>query len=428
MVRHRLRCALLAGSALSLAASPVMAEDMTERLRRIEAQLSAQAERLGAQEQRLNAQQQVIEDQELALRTLRAQRDSVLAELRAGRSAPAPQIQLAQVEPIPSGPVGQAPEPPSAERRVREVTALPENVGILTRPGQLILEPSVEYSNTSSNRLVFRGIEVVSGINFGLIEADDADRSSITGALGARFGLTNRIEVEARLPYVYREDRVETVKTATANTNIDAGDELRGYDLGDLELAARYQINSGARGWPIFVANARMKPPTGTGPYDVEFDDAGAAETLATGSGFWGVEGGLTMLYPTDPAVIFAGLSYLSNLPRDVDKVIGDRLIGRVDPGDSIGASLGFGLALNPRFSVSFGYSHNYIFQTDTEVSSADAPTPTLVSASGFHVGSMQMGWSYRLSDRLTLSNNFEFGVTSEAPDLRVVFRAPYRF
>lgn len=414
MVGYRLSCALLAGTALSLASTPALAEDMAARFQRIEAQLAAQAER--------------IEDQELELRSLRAQRDSMLAEMRAGRSAPAPQIQLAQVEPIPSGPVGQAPEPPSVERRVREVTALPENMGILTRPGQVILEPSIEYSNTSSNRLVFQGIEVVSGINFGLIQADDADRSSVTGALAARFGLTNRIELEARLPYVYREDRIETVAQATASPNFNLGDELRGYDIGDLEVAARYQLNSGARGWPIFVANARVKPPTGTGPYDVEFNDAGIAQTLATGSGFWGAEAGLTMLYPTDPAVIFAGLSYLTNLPRDIDEVIGERLIGRVDPGDSIGASLGFGLALNPRFSVSFGYSHNYIFQTDTEISTDDAPTPAIVSASGFHVGSMQMGWSYRLSDKLTLSNNFEFGVTSEAPDLRVVFRAPYRF
>jgi hypothetical protein len=38
------------------------------------------------------------------------------------------------------------------------------------------------------------------------------------------------------------------------------------------------------------------------------------------------------------------------------------------------------------------------------------------------------MGWSYILSPTLQLSNNFEFGMTSDAPDMRVLLRVPYRF
>ncbi len=38
------------------------------------------------------------------------------------------------------------------------------------------------------------------------------------------------------------------------------------------------------------------------------------------------------------------------------------------------------------------------------------------------------MGWSYRLTDRITLNNSFEFGVTEDAPDLRITIRTPYRF
>jgi hypothetical protein len=74
------------------------------------------------------------------------------------------------------------------------------------------------------------------------------------------------------------------------------------------------------------------------------------------------------MLYPSDPAVIYAGLGYNYNVADDIDKTIGKVAVGRVDPGDSISANLGFGLALNPRLSMSLGYSHNYVFPTSTEL------------------------------------------------------------
>jgi hypothetical protein len=267
---------------------------------------------------------------------------------------------------------------------------------------------------------VFRGVEIVPGIQLGVIEANDADRDSVVATGALRYGVTSRLEVEARIPYVYRHDRVTTL--AQRDETVSRTMELSGQQIGDVEVSARYQLSDVRPGRPIFVANVRVKPPTGLGPYDVGYDAFGVASDLATGSGFWAAEGGVTMLYPTDPAVIFASLNYLHNLPRDVDKTIGDSHIGRVEPGDSIGASLGFGLSLNPRFSVSFGYSHNYIFPTKTEIGT------TVQESNSLQVGSLQMGWSFRLNERMTLTNNFEFGVTSDAPDMRVVFASPMKF
>ena len=128
------------------------------------------------------------------------------------------------------------------------------------------------------------------------------------------------------------------------------------------------------------------------------------------------------MLYPSDPAVIFGGLTYLHNFSRNIDKTIGGVAVGRVEPGDSIGASVGFGLALNPRFSFSLGYGHSYILATNSQLGT------TVQSSNPLQVGSILMGWSFRLTDQLTLSSNFEFGVTSDAPDMRAVLRLPIRF
>jgi hypothetical protein len=401
-------------------AAPAAAQPAAEALARIEAELAAQAERLAAQEARLQAQQGQIE-------ALEAERDQLLAGLRAtgaGSSTAAAVRTFASVDQVPnavtelpSGPVGQPPQTAAAP----SVTAIPAAMNVLTPRGRLILDPSIEYVRTSNNRLVFRGVEIVPGIQLGVIEASDVARDTAVATVAARYGLTSRLEVEARVPYVYRHDRLSLLARSTPDFE-GQEQELEESSLGDVEVAARYQLNSGRGGWPIFVANTRVKPPTGISPYDVSFDEMGVAQGLATGSGFWSMEGGVTMIYPSEPAIIFGGLTYLHNFGRDVDTLIGERRVGRVEPGDSIGAQVGFGLSLNPRFSVSFGYSHNYIFPTKSEIGTTRQESRSL------QVGSLLMGWSFRLSNRLTVNNSFEFGVTEEAPDMRFVLRLPYRF
>src|SRR5262249_52171876 len=164
-------------------------------------------------------------------------------------------------------------------------------------------------------------------------------------------------------------------------------------------------------GSPIWIANLRYKSNTGTGPFDVSRDEFGIANELATGSGFWAIEPGVTFLMPSDPAVLFANLGYLYHAPDDVNRTINGVFVGRVDPGDSINASLGFGFAVNQRFSFSMGYRHNYIFQTESELGE------TRQSSDEFHAGALQFGLSYRLANGIPIHANFELGVTRDAPD-----------
>lgn len=439
-VAFRGRAARLTGaSAIAIAAvcfaGAAQAEidpETAERLRSIES-------RLAEQEQRLAEQERVIAEQRIALQGLQQARDILLGELddvRAGQTQaaanPDRQFQVAQQQsadaPLPSAPVGEA--PPAPQIKEEDVAALPERAGVLTPRGRFVADPSIEYVRSSANRLVFRGIEIVPGINLGLIEANEADRDTIVHNLGVRYGVTNRLEIEARGGWVWREDLITTVQQR--NETLTRVRRLNGEGFGDLEFGARYQLNSGAGGLPIFVANGRVKSPTGEGPFDIAYNEAGVALELATGSGFWGIEGGVTMLYPTDPGVIFGGLTYVYNRPEDVNKVIGGARVGEVDPGDAIGVNLGYGMSLNPRFSVSFGYSHNYIFPSVTHIGPITPrdgePSGIDARSNEIHVGSMLMGWSFRLTPRVTLSNNFEFGVTKDAPDMRWVIRIPYRF
>jgi len=317
---------------------------------------------------------------------------------------------------LPDAPVGEA--PPPEEPPERRVAAVPEGQGVLTRAGNLIFEPSFEYTRSSTNRLVFRGIELIPGIQIGLIEATDADRDTLVGTASLRYGISDRLEAEVRIPYLYRNDRIEVVQQR--DEGIVRSIALREDGIGDAEFSLRYQLNRPVGQKPIFVGSLRVKSDTGKGAFDIGYDEFGVATGLATGSGFWAVQPGLNFLMPSDPAVIYGGVAYLYHIPRDINRLVGDVLIGRVDPGDAVSANVGFGFALNPRFSFSLGYRHNYIFPTRSEIGD------TIQKSNYIHVGSLNFGMSYRLTERDVLNLGFEIGVTEDAPDVSITLRMPF--
>jgi len=304
--------------------------------------------------------------------------------------------------------------------RPPEVVVLSERGGVLTPKGTIIIEPSLDYSKSTSNRLNFRGISIVDGFLIGVIEASDADRDTITSQITGRYGITNRLEVEVTVPHVYRSDRTTSLIGGSGGATSDSS--ATGDGLGDVEVGAHYQINDGTNDWPFFIANLRYKSTTGTGPFDIGRDGSGIPTELATGSGFHGIEPSLTVIYPTDPAVLFANVGYLVNLPSDVSTTVGGAVIGDVDPGDSIGMSFGVGFALNEKLSLNLGYQHDFVLETTTETNGVDIESETL------SVGSFLFGGSYRLTDAVSLNLTVQIGATTDAPDSRILFRVPVRF
>jgi hypothetical protein len=446
---------LMALPAMAQEATPPVQESGNATLQRLEEAVREQAARIEEQSRELERQRQELTEQQGALKeqlaeiarlkgdapatapqstplalsppleVARLPEDS-FAALRAGQTPPgtaAPPVpnpsEISNVPntyiPPPGKPVGEP--PPPVQRPPPQLEALPDNVGVLTPASMLVIEPSFEYANFSTNRLVFRGVEIITGVQIGLIEASDVDRNTLIGTLAARVGVTDRLEFELRAPYFYRNDEIFTL--SQRDTTITRTTQLEGHDMGDIEVSGRYQLTSGRNGSPIWIANLRYKSNTGKGPFEVGRDEFGIASELPTGSGFWGIEPGVTFLLPSDPAVLFANVGYLYHAPDEVNRTINGVFIGEVDPGDSINASLGFGFAVNQRFSFSMGYRHNYIFQTQSELGA------TRQSSDEFHAGALQFGLSYRLGGRTSLNANFDFGVTEDAPDVRIVFRVP---
>jgi hypothetical protein len=398
-----------------------------ERLEPIEQQLADMAAELKSQREQISAQNALILKQQMALDALLQNRgvDADLAMIRGTgaeqgllQSAPLlPDAAEAQSNaPLPDGPVGQAPPPePSVEAQVQ---ALPEGQGVLTPAGTIGVESSFEYTNESANRLVFRGFELIPGIQIGLIEASNANRDTVSTAMSLRYGVTNRLELQARIPALFRWDTFQVAQQR--DESIVREIKLKQRSIGDIEFGARYQLNRPKGQNPIWVANLLVKSDTGIGPFDIGYDEFGVATGLATGSGFWGVQPGINFLLPSDPAVIFGSLSYLYHIGKNVNRNVGGAFVGRVDPGDAINGNLGFGFALNPRFSFSLGYKHSFILPSVTEIGG------TTQRSKRAQVGSFTMGMSYRLSERQSVNVSFDLGATSDAPDLGVTLRIPF--
>jgi hypothetical protein len=381
-------------------------------------QLAIIAAELKAQRELIARQNEIIARQQLAIDML-TQRQLAASDLDALRGAGMAQavapVSQETTQMLPDSPVGEAPPPePTVQSKVE---AVPEGQGVLTPAGRMVLDSSFEYTSSSTNRLVFRGIELVPGIQIGLIEASDADRTTLITTLGARLGITNRLELEARIPALYRWDRIEVAQQR--DEGIVRTIALKERDIGDLEFALRYQLNRPRGQNAIWVANLRVKTDTGKSPFEVVYDEFGVATGLSTGSGFWAVQPGINFLLPSDPAVIFGSVGYLYHIPRNIDREIGGAFIGRVDPGDAISGNLGFGFALNPRFSFSMGYRHSYIFPSTQEIGNS------IERSNRAQVGSFTFGMSYRLSPRQSVNFGFEFGATADAPDVAVTVRFP---
>jgi hypothetical protein len=382
----------------------------------------------------VEAQQSALDAQKLRLNILE---DALLDRMRAeGLPMPAPFL--------PSGEVSQnsvsqssAPEvgikPPQV---TPHVAVLADQGGILSRPGRLVIEPTLEYIRADRNRFVFRGIEIPKSVLVGIFDINESRQDILTAAAVARLGLTDRLEISARLPWVYRQDTAVLVPLVQNPPQSGAGTintSARGSGLGDIEFQARYQIADANRGWPYMIAGLQVIAPTGSNPFGLPRDALGNAESSATGSGFWAVHPSLTFLMPSDPATLFGVFGYTFNFGRDVDTRISDAQIDRVEPGGSPSATIGLGISLNQRLSMSFAYAHNWQFATRSRIRPISILNgvetlgePITSRTRDLQIGRLLFGISYRATQRTTLDWIVEIGATDDAADLRTTLRIPF--
>lgn len=432
---------MAAGAALAEETGTVTKED----LKLLQQELETQKQLLEQQQKALQQQQGLISNQQNQLNFLKSQVGAsddpettpVTFNLGTGTfSTGKSDSGVTKTQDSTDQPVGEAPaEGEDVESKL--ATVVEGGGGVLSDRGELVVEPSLRFTHSTSNRAFVTGVEIQELVFIGLLEVDEADRNSVEAAMTFRYGITDRFEVETRVPYVFRS---ESVTQTFVSQNQTFENDATGDALGDIEFAAHYQITDA----PVYtVANVRVYTPTGQGPFDVELDALGRPTELPTGSGFWGVQPSITAIIPSDPVVFFGTFGYTLNIAEDINKTTFirdtatalsiDTTVGEVDPGDSLNMSLGMGLSLNEQASVSFGVKYDYIFATTQEFTSIDNGNP-LNNLAGkaktdpLHAASFLLGWSYQINEMVGVNMNVEFGATDDANDFSIRLGVPFRF
>lgn len=326
--------------------------------------------------------------------------------------------------------VGQA---PPKDTRPPEVAPISNQPGVLTPKHSFVLEPSYQFGYSAANQVDLVGYTIIPAILIGLIDIRTVRTTSHTVTLTGRYGLTNRLELEVRVPYVWEGSNIVSreVFTGTATNNVLSSS---GNGIGDIEATARYQFNDGGADKPYYIGWLRFKSRTGKDPFEVRTDcqtrcvenvtGTGLPLELPTGSGFYSLQPGLTWLLPSDPVVIFGNLSYTYNFERhnvSEDLVVGKQFIGNVKVGNVADASIGVGFAMNDKVSLSLGYDQSFIGVTREAGSKVPGSTKVWL-------GSLLVGGSYRIDPKRTLNFTLGVGVTRDTPDVLMTVRVPMAF
>jgi hypothetical protein len=422
------------GVSVALAAIPAGAQsgpDLLEQLKIMRQQLEEQRARVDELERQLRAGGVAA-----PANTTTAAAPSQLERLRGTGNLPAPDAQAPAPAPAPaqaqagSDAVGRPPAP-----KTPEVAPIFETPGVLTPRGKVVFEPSVQYGYSSSNRVALVGYTVIPALLIGLLDVREVKRNTTTATATFRYGFDNRLELEAKIPYVYRSDSTVSRELFTG-TAAERAFETSGKGIGDIELGWRYQLNDGGVDTPYYIAGLRFKSRTGRDPFQVVTDcqtrcvgenvtGTGLPLDLPTGSGFYSLQPSVTWLLPSDPAIFFGGFSYTKNFKRgNVYRTVlngGKELLGTVEPGDVFGFNFGMGLALNERASFSIGYDHNSVGRMHQN----GAVIPGSVRV---QLGTLLLGYSYRLKNNRTLSVSVGAGLTRDTPDVTLMVRMPFTF
>ena len=264
----------------------------------------------------------------------------------------------------------------------------------LLRKGALSLEYSLNYSLFSGD--VIRDAAVI----------ERRSNHNFTNLIFTEYGLKDNLSVNLGVPFVYKFNKVGTSQSQEAT------------GFGDVTLGAQLQPLKAGGDMPALIVSAGASFPFGTSPYRINPETS-----LATGSGFYSVNGGVSLSKTMDPLLAFGNLSYNYSFGSNrLDQNWKDgRTLTSVDPGSSIGLAMGFGYALSYKASLNLSTQISYSLGSRYRFANAASYDSGSSVGASFNIGT---GW--RVTPTRSVFLKLGIGLTSNDPDFSLSVRVPF--
>ncbi|MEH6418245.1 transporter [Pseudomonas sp. CGJS7] len=329
--------------------------------------------------------------------------------------------------------VGQTQREEDAQRRQQEkALVVREHAPLFER--KFTLDAGFNYSYYDRRQLALSGFLALDAIFLGSINLDQTKASVGTFELSGRYGLTDRLSIEATLPYVYRDSRFVSGGAGGASSVVSEV-RMRSQGVGDASVAAYYQWVKESQRWPDIVTSLRVRAPTGRDPFglkliqpDGDNNNLNIPEDLPTGSGVWAATFNVSALRTYDPVILFGNIGYSYNQPADFDDIspVAEQISpARVALGNTVQLSGGLAIALNDRSAVSFSVATAVTGATHL---TAPGASKRRVPGSSSNSTTLNIGASYVLPSGWTFNGQLAAGLTPDAPNFVFSLRGSRSF
>ena len=253
------------------------------------------------------------------------------------------------------------------------------NRTVLLEPGDWQVDMGLAYLLSDTN---FTAVDSSSN----LIEVQSRRRQLIA-PFNFRYGLNERIQLNASLPLTWSHVETATAGVLDINTN--------GFSIGDLRFGCSLLLDEGGAGFPGVVVSINGTAPTSEGPIPL-FTNAATFD-----ANVWAASAQILMIHRYDPVTVFWGTGYRHMFAADE----GNR---RIKLGRQFSYQMGVGFAANDRVTLSTALIGAFV--GETEIDGLGVP--------GTQADPIRARFALTaFRNCLIVEPFFEVGLTQESPD-----------
>lgn len=291
----------------------------------------------------------------------------------------------------------------TTEKNLQEVFQASEKTYSLLKAGKVGFLYAVDYSYFHDSRIDIAISDSSSQLTRFRIQEDS--QHTVNNVLELSYGVWDNLTFTSSLPLVAKIDPQSSLKTT---------------GLGDISFGARWQPVPLKRGLPTSTLFASLSTATGDSPYEIN-----TSKDLSTGKGYYSLSAGASISKVADPIVLFASGSYALNTHiSGLNQNRGGRTLLTVEPGDTIGVSMGMAYALNYDVSVTASYQQSFSFSSTYDFKEGGAVVSTAPQTSAV----LNFSLGLRTSASRIVNISFGYGLTPDTPNVTLGFSMPIDF